>query len=318
MSTTVAKAPMGEDKKGNGSANGSKSGGYEKPKKNFLQSILNFSRGVSNQFISDGYALLKQGNHKHAIAAFRSALSEDPESYEAYMGLGKTFADMGHIKNTKQAIDAYHKASTIDIYRTEAYQACVSLYNRLGDQKNAAAERRKLHTIKTLKATPDNAIANNNLGIIQLTQKQYDAAIKSFTKAAKADRKNPTPQFNLAKAWFQKATKEEDAAKKKQILKKAAQELELYLRLNITAEGLLLKAKIFLLYGDLNNALTYCNQAYQLEPSLKEVYATKRVIEEKLGNIGEASRAYENYQSLSKEEKQMQQDDAQAAPSEEE
>ena len=283
---------------------------YEKPKIGFFKNLLNLSKGVSNQFINDGYALLEQKNYKHALAAFRSAISEDETNYEAYIGLGKAYASMGTIKNTKMAIDAFHKAVSLDIFRTDAYTACVNLYNKLGDTKNAQAERKKLHTVKTLKNNPQNATANNNLGIIQLGQKQFDSAIASFSKAARADRKNAVPQFNLSKAWFQKGKLEDDGAKKKQIMKKAAQELELYLRLNETAEGMLLKAKIFYEYGDPTNALVYCNKSYQLDPSLKEAYATKRVIEEELGNVGEANTAYENYKSLAKEEQEMNQDDA--------
>ena len=55
----------------------------------------------------------------------------------------------------------------------------------------------------------------------------------------------------------------------------------------------------------MEKALQFCNQAYGIDPSMKEILATKRVIEEKLGNIVNASQAFEDYQQLEKAEKSI-------------
>ncbi len=278
---------------------------YAKPKLGLLTKI--FSRGFSgsNPFVNDGEILLKNGNPQHALKAFQVAIENDPACVAAYIGLAKCYSELGGIQNTKKAVQAYYKALEFDFLRIEIYEAVVMLYLKLGDNKNAHAEKKKLQTVRTLKNNPNNPVANNNLGIIQLHQKQYDAAIQSFQKAAKSEGVHSVAQLNLAKTWLQKGLGEKDEEMHKKLLIKAANELESYLNNNLQADGLLVKAKIFMAYGDYKSALSFCNEAYKLNNTIKEIYNTKRAIEEKLGNIREASEAFDAYQSLAKEERKM-------------
>jgi len=277
---------------------------YQKPKRGFMSKLLNRG-GVANQYIQDGDLLLKEKNIPHAINAYKTALAEDPYCTEALVGMAKCHEAMGGIKNAKIAVGYYYKALEEDFLQVDIYQAVVQMYLKLGDNKNAHNEKKKLQTVRTLKSNPNNPTANNNLGIIQLIQKQYDASIRSFQKAVKHEGYHSLGQLNLAKAWLQKAMHEKDPTEKKTFLIKSAKEVEAYLNNNKQADGLLLKAKIYMTYGDYQKALGYCNEAFVLDNTMKEILNTKRAIDEKLGNIQDASEAYDAYQSLAKEEIKM-------------
>lgn len=295
--------PKGASKKGKEEAFA-----YKKPKRSLFRALLNpikfLSVASQNQFINDGYNLMREGNHKHAISAFKTALRENPNCVDAYVGMGKATAALGGINNSKMAIQLFQKALTLDFARFEVYDEMIVVYERLGDKKRANAERRKRYTARALKQTPENPIANNNMGVLQLQLNNLDEAIRYFRKAIHYDDKVGVSQFNLAKALFKKASDPKHENESKDILKKAATELEKTLNANVTAEALLLKSKIFLQYGELETALEICDAAYNLDPSMKEAYATKRVIEEKMGNLEQATHAYDTYKSLEKAEKE--------------
>ena len=282
---------------------------YKKPKKNIADIIFKPIKELfvkpENPNILDGYKLAEQENYDNAILAFKSAIQQDDKNKAAYIGLASVYRQMGGVSNSKACIEEYNKALEIDPAMIDIYNELIQVYKRLGDNKNAVLEHKKQFVAKTLKTNAEDPIANNNMGVIQLKQKKLDSAISFFQKALKKRPGFTMARANLAKALFQKgiiSDKEED---KKELLKNSARRVEEVLSKQKTAEYILLKAKIYFHYGQMKKAMQFCDQAYGMDPSMKEILATKRVIEEKLGNIVNASQAYEDYQSLNKAEKSI-------------
>ena len=271
---------------------------YERPKQGLVGKLLGKSKISGNEFLSDGNLLLNQREYATAICAFETALAGDPTLTEAYVGLGKALAGLGGIKNAKAAVAYFYRALDADFTREEVYDALVKMYQKLGDSKRAHLERKKLQSVRILKADPSNPIANNNLGVIQLNQGHFEGAIRSFDKARKGESSNHISQYNLANAWYQKAPTEEDPHDKKKDLAKAYAEVELYMQQGPKCEGLLLKARIYMEIGNYKKASVSCDEALKLDFQNKDALNAKIIIEEKLGNVTEASEAYDQLNSL--------------------
>ena len=277
-----------------------------RPKLGFMDKMMNpsllFRKGSDNQLINEGNLFLKKNRFEEAIAVFQSALEENDRCIDAHVGIGKALSGMGGIKNAKKSIKCFHEALIIDATRLDVYNETIEVYERLGDKKNAAAERKKQFVARTLKSDPNDHKANNNLGIIQLKQKNLDSAIASFTKSLKHNKDFLLAKSNLASAFLQKAGQIEDGEDKEILLKKSMHLLNQVLEKQQTAEACLLKAKVLMSQGENKKAVEFCDQAISKDPAMKEAYNTKSVIEERLGNIGKASQAYENFQSMNRQE----------------
>ncbi len=250
-----------------------------------------------------GNKLIEQGKNDPAVQVFESILLEDPRNVDSYVGLGTAYMQKGGIKNAKRSIIFYRKALLIDFLQLHIHHKIIKVYDRLGDNRGIMSEKKILFIAKTLKNDPNNALANNNMGVIQLKLKSYGAAIKFFKKAILNDKYMDVAQFNLSKALFQKATMTKDKEYRKQLLIESTNELESVMdKGEPNAETLLLKAKILLHIGQPKAALTFCHRASKVDYSLKEIFATQSLIETKLGEITNASRSYDNFQSLKKAE----------------
>ncbi len=294
--------------------NGGKKETTEKPAKyspprvklKFIDKLLNPSfllkKGSSSPSINEGYLFQKMGKFDEAMAAFNEAIAEDKQCIDAHIGMGKTLSMMDGIKNAKKSIVFFNNALKIDATRLEIYKDVINLYERLGDKKNAAAERKKQFIAKTLKSNPHDFKANNNLGVIQLNQGNINASIESFKKSIKKNRGFLVARSNLANAYLQKSDKVKSEEDKETLVKKSLQLINQVLDKEETAENFLLKAKILLSKEDFKEAAESCDRAIAKDPANKEAFNTKRVIEERLGNISKASQAYENYQSMNQNE----------------
>lgn len=279
---------------------------YNKPKTSIIELLVKPFKEIfirpENPYIADGYKLAAQENYDNAILAFKSALQQNEKDKAAFIGMARVYQKMGGISNSKSSIAQFNKALEIDPAMIDIYNDLIQLYKRLGDNKNAVLEHKKQFVAKSLRLNADDPLANNNMGVIQMKQKRLDPAIQFFLKALKKKPSFLMARANLAKALFQKGVLTDKEEKKKDLLKQAAKRIEEVLSKKKTAENILLKAKIFFHYGQEKKALAFCDEAYKMDPSMKEIQATKRVIEEKMGNIVKATQAFEDYQSLKKAE----------------
>ncbi len=276
--------------------------------KKILNPSMIFNKSSDNPIVNQGYSFLKKQNYEEAIDLFNTAITEDKHCHDAYVGMGRALAAQGGISNSKKSIVFFNKALRIDPAKLELYQEIINGYERLGDKKNAAAERKKQFLAKTLKANPSDSKANNNMGILQLQQKNVNAAIVSFKKSIKYNRNFLMAHSNLASAFLYKARKAKSDDDRNLLLKRGLGLIDQVLEKEDTAEANLIKAKILLMKGDSKKASEHCNKAVSIDPGLKEAYNTKRAIEEQLGNVGEATRAYDNYQSMTQQEQKSKKD----------
>jgi tetratricopeptide (TPR) repeat protein len=278
----------------------------QRPKMKFMDKLMNpsllFSKNSDNPLINEGQVFLKKGRFDEALEAFEYALKEDKRSIDAQIGMGRALSSMGGIKNAKKGIAYFHNALKLDATRLDIYKDTINLYERLGDKKNAAVERKKQFIARTLKNNPNDSKANNNLGVIQLKQKNAGGAITSFKKSLKYSPGFLLAKINLANAYLQKADMVKVEEDKEMLIKQSLQLINQVMEKEQTAEGFLLKSKILMAKGEFKQALQYCDQAISSDPAMKEAYNTKRVLEERLGNIGKASQAYENFQSMNRQE----------------
>lgn len=280
-----------------------------KRKVSVFQKILSpktlFTKISDNQEINDGYYYLGKRRFDDAINCFQNVIKEDNQSTDAYVGLGKTYCAQEGIKNTKQGLEFLQKAVQTDPTRLDIYNEIINIYERLGDKRKAATERKKQFIAKTLKSNPNDAKANNNMGIIQLQQNNTDAAITSFKKAIKLNKSFPTAKQNLSNAFLQKAMATKNEEEKAFLLKQSLGLINQVIEGGKSAEALLIKAKALLSRNEFDQAASACDEALLLEPSMKEAFNTKRVIEERRGNIGKANEAFENFESMKEKEQKI-------------
>lgn len=284
-----------------------KAGTYQPVKRGLFKKLMNpalmFSQKSKNKYINDGYELLEEKDYRQAVIAFETAIVEEPKNIEAYVAIAKAYRQQEGIANAKLAVENLQKALAIDFKQLNLYLDLIKMYERLGDNKNAVLERKKAHIAKSLKNSADDPIANNNLGVIQLRQNHLDGAISSFEIAVKNKPTFWMAKTNLAKAYLQKSLTQKKKSEKKQLLESASTHLEQVLAKKVTAPALLIKAKIVFHHGNAKQALSICEQALKMDPAEKEIYATKMVIEEKLGNIVKAGQAFDDYHSIKESEK---------------
>ncbi len=101
------------------------------------------------------------------------------ERPEAYFNIGVFYAAAG---NPTEAEMAYRQAIEIDGDFVPAYVNLAELYRGHGD---TAEERRML--VDAIRAAPDNATAHFALGLLEVRQRRYEAAVKSFERAVDLD-----------------------------------------------------------------------------------------------------------------------------------
>lgn len=181
----------------------------------------------AEELTSAGFAYLAAGNATLARMNFVTALKRDPETAQAYIGLG----DISYqSEDYPSALTNYQKAASIDKdnlaailgqakslrqegklhLATEQVNLALKLapndvnvltelainYDLQG-QENLAAPLYREIAVKT----PDQAAVYNNIGVNEMAQGQYPEAIVNFSKAFMLDDKDQRITNNLAMAF---------------------------------------------------------------------------------------------------------------------
>jgi tetratricopeptide (TPR) repeat protein len=171
--------------------NGYIMGWFNRAKGFYLQSIT-----FDKHFIS-GYqklaALYTYGkNEDSAFDVLQNAVSNNPESAEAYRNLGKYY--LSTRRDTAQAETIYKKAISLDASDADNYYLLARLYETRGNKDKA---------ISTLAGATDKIGDNKNLynemGNIYFEAFQFDSAISYYDMALKIDPTLGYVYFNLGK-----------------------------------------------------------------------------------------------------------------------
>ncbi len=254
-----------------------------------------FRRETAENYVAEGTRHLEARSLRQATAAFEKALELDTNYAPAYRGLGLITVAKGGKTNLQNALEHFHAALKRDPFDEATYNTCAMVYEKLGNADAAATERKKIAAIKMLQTDPVNTVANNNMGILLMSQDQPEAALTYFRKSIEHNPKYDVAIRNLATALYTLAIKGPED-KRSEYIAQAAEAVEHSLKLGTNYVTLMLLARIKLQAGDAEAALEAVTRAQAMDSSNKDGYAVKQMVLQKLGRMAEAQVAYEQYQ----------------------
>jgi tetratricopeptide (TPR) repeat protein len=123
---------------------------------------------------------LKTKNWNSAAREFRTALSLNPDSVAAHVGLGVALQESG---DAVGAVSQFQKAIQLDPHDAAAHYHLAVAFGREGNLKEAKAELRQ-----SLELKPDSAEAHYTLGLLLVDwpyPKDFPGAVKQFEEALK-------------------------------------------------------------------------------------------------------------------------------------
>lgn len=276
----------------------------EPPQPTGLWSRLNpfnlFRRETPQRYVKDGQFLLENKNFAQATVAFNTALSLDANCAGAYQGLGLVLVKKGGRMNLDTALKHYDQAILLDPFNEDNFSVTARIYEKLGKRKEATLQRKKMIIVKTLTTDPRNSVANNNMGILLLQQKQEARAIEYFEKSIECNIRYDVAYRNLAATLYQQALAMEDSSKRTGPLDLAKGQICKALEIIETVSSLLVHCKILMAEDHLEEALEASERAEAIEEANKNVYGIKKLIYERMNRMEEAQTAFEKYQLYSR------------------
>lgn len=152
-----------------------------------------------------GIACHQGGQVSNAVVAYQRALQLDADLSEARMNLGTLWLESGRMAEAKAEFTAYHLRRPND---PEGFKQLALA--ELQGREFASAES---HVRKALQLNDADAGAWNTLGLIQLQQRQPQAAAQSFETAVNRDERLAAARINLAVVLHQQLGSPEAALK---------------------------------------------------------------------------------------------------------
>jgi tetratricopeptide (TPR) repeat protein len=263
-----------------------------------LNPLKLFQRESPSSLVNAARQLASNRNFAQATVAFNRALALDPNHVPAYEGLGEVLLKKGGRANVEAAVLQYQEIVKRDPFNDRAYAALGRAFDALGKRKEAALEKKKLVVARTLRADPNNPIANNNMGIMLLQVNQIDAAIEYFARSAQANPRYDTAVRNLAVVHYKLASETTEPALRAQSLEKANDYITKALEIAESPLTLLAQARVFLLEERSEEALAVCDRVEQIDPAMKEMFGLKKAALLKLNRLDEANKAHETWRFL--------------------
>ena len=257
-----------------------------------------FRRESPEMFVKDGLNLIENQNLAQATVAFQRALAIDPNFSDAFKGLGNVFFRKGGRSNLAIALENYQAALARDPFQEQIYALTAKIYEKIGKMKEATMERKKMVIVRTLQTDARNPVANNNMGILLLQQKQTETAITYFKRAIATNPGYDVAYRNLAATYYRGASGEDSEDKKEENIGLAKGNILKALEILETLSSLLVHGKILMLEERLEEALAVAERAEALDQTHKDVYALKRMVLERLNRTKDAQEAFDSYQRL--------------------
>ncbi len=140
---------------------------------------------------------LKAKNFTEAVKEFRSALSLNPGSVAAHVGLGLALQETG---DAVGEVTQFQKAIQLDPRDAAAHYHLAVAFGREGDLKEAKAE-----LLQTLKLKPDSAVAHYTLGLLLVDwpyPKDFAGAVRQFQEALKYQANFPEAHEELGEVFL--------------------------------------------------------------------------------------------------------------------
>ena len=166
-------------------------------------------------YLSYGSVFFQRGYMEQAAASFQIALRDDPQSAEAFYGIGSVYLDQ---QKTAEARESFERALKL---RASYPDTLANAWNNLG--LLAAREGRTDQAIgdfqEALKLSPDHMIALVNLGGAYSQQKRWDEARKTYERAVEINPDDAEANYGLGMVFAQS----DDSARAFDSLQKALQ-----------------------------------------------------------------------------------------------
>jgi tetratricopeptide (TPR) repeat protein len=160
--------------------------------------------GDSNVTMATAQAALDANNQAAAEQGFRAAVSRDPKSAQAQLGLGNTLVRGGKLS---EAEAAYKAALAADPNMTAARVNLGVVYYQLGQLAKAADE-----FTAVLKVSPNDAVTTYLLGAVRLQENNVAEAERLLLKARDLDPNLPEAYYGLGALYKLKGQKAEAIA----------------------------------------------------------------------------------------------------------
>lgn len=174
----------------------------------------------SRNYLSLGSIFFQRGYIDSAEEVFQSALADDPDSAEAFYGIGSVYLNQG--KNS-QARECFERAAKL---RSSYPETTANAWNNLG--LIAARDGETVSAVsyfeQALQLDPDHFVALQNLGNAFKQQKRWEEARKTLERALAIRPADPEANYSLAMVFAQT----NDTARAYEYLQKALQARPLY------------------------------------------------------------------------------------------
>jgi tetratricopeptide (TPR) repeat protein len=225
--------------------------------KDSFQSVVSINSNFEPGWYNLGGTLRMLNRHEEALSAYRQAVAVKADYVPAHREIGRLLQSAGDYKG---AIDAFSKALH---YIPNDYSLLCEIgatYSQAGNFQQAES-----FFIKAVHINPADAQTNYNMAVVKLELKKYNEAISFAKTAVDNSPSNAVYIYTLGlaceSAGHDKASK--DAAIT--AYKKAAALDPKYIRPRINL------GNIYISTGNLNEAASYLNEVYGIEPNNFEV-----------------------------------------------
>lgn len=149
---------------------------------------------AANALVHAGKIYMGMGRFDKAAASFRSAITLDPGSAEAYNALGEA---LGELKQYQSALRAFQQAVNLDGSFVRARYNTGVTYERLGQLKYAEFVYRIL-----VRDHPDFPLAYDSLAVVLSKSGRARQAIAFHQKAISLNPKDPSFYYNSAISYL--------------------------------------------------------------------------------------------------------------------
>lgn len=137
---------------------------------------------------------VRSGDYSNAILVLNQALQLDPGNLEYQKELALSYYYRRDIDKAQAVIKPILESKRADV---QAYQIAGNILQATQDLKGAE----KLYN-KGLRKFPTSGELYNELGLLQFSQRNYEAALKSWIKGIEVDPIFPTNYYHAARTYF--------------------------------------------------------------------------------------------------------------------
>jgi tetratricopeptide (TPR) repeat protein len=151
-----------------------------------LGAFLRPRNGPAALALARGDTLAEKGDLPGALAAYNTAIEQDPDNPLAYLGRGAAHRNKGDLD---RAIADFSEAIRLEPEQTAGYHNRAAVHHDRGDLDRAIADYGAV-----LRLDPKDAVAHNNRGLAHADKGDLKRAIADYTDAIRLD-----PEYKVAR-----------------------------------------------------------------------------------------------------------------------